>query len=99
VLLRVYAESANLQGVELRPVTDTTWRETTVTWTNGPAYGPVIATSGAISAGAWISFDVTAHVTADGPVTFALTSQSPTATRFSSRNGPNPPQLVISTPG
>lgn len=96
VVLRVYAETANALGLDLRAVADTSWTETGLTWDNQPAVGPVLASSGPVAAGTWLTFDVTAAVTGDGPVSFALTSESATAIRLSSREGANPPQLVLS---
>ncbi len=97
MVLRVYAETANIQGFDLRTVADNSWTEGGITYSNQPAIGPVVSSSGPVAAGSWITFDVTSAVTADGPVSFALTSESPTATRFSSREGANPAQLVIQT--
>ena len=94
-MLRVYAETANAQGITLRRVADTTWNEATITWATAPTLGPTLAPSGPISAGSWVTFDVSAALEADGAVAFALTSPSSTATRLSSRNGSNPPQLVV----
>lgn len=97
IVLRVYAETANVQGFDLRTVADKTWTEAGLTYDNQPTLGPVIASSGPVAAGSWITFDVTAAIAADGPVSFALTSESATAIRFSSREGTNPAQLVIQT--
>src|SRR5687767_16033741 len=97
IVLRAYAETANVQGFDLRTVVDSSWTEGGVTYNNQPAIGPVVASSGPVAAGSWITFDVTSAVTADGPVSFVLTSESPTAIRFSSREGANPAQLVIQT--
>jgi parallel beta-helix repeat protein len=97
IILRVYAETANVHGLDLRPVADNSWTEAGVNYNNQPALGPVLASSGPVAAGSWITFDVTTAVAADGPASFALTSESATAIRFSSREGLNPPQLVIQT--
>jgi hypothetical protein len=96
VVLRVYAETANNLGVDLRSVADNTWTESGLNYDNQPAVGSVTASSGPIAAGTWLTFDVTSAVTGDGPVSFALTSESATAVRLSSREGPNPPQLILS---
>jgi hypothetical protein len=98
VLLRVYAETANATGVDLHTVADSGWSESGITFNNAPAIGPVLASSGPVGAGSWVSFDVTSAVTADGPVSFALTSPSNTAIRFGSRSSANPPELTASTP-
>ena len=97
VTVRLFAATANGQGVELHTVADTAWTESAITFDNAPPIGPVIGSSGPITPGTWISFDVTSQVTSNGPVSFALTSPSNTATRFSSREGTNPPELVVHT--
>jgi Right handed beta helix region len=99
VLVRVYAETANATGVDLHTVADSGWSESGITFNNAPAIGPVVASSGPIGAGSWASFDVTSVVTADGPVSFALTSPSNTAIRFGSRSSANAPQLVLRAAG
>jgi uncharacterized repeat protein (TIGR01451 family) len=95
VSLRVFAETANSLGFQVHSVSDTTWSETGLDYTNAPSFGPAVDSSGPVQAGSWSSVDVSSIVPADGPVSFALTSGSTTATRFSSREGSNPPELVI----
>jgi uncharacterized repeat protein (TIGR01451 family) len=95
VTLRVFAETANSLGFQVHSVSDTTWSETGLDYTNAPSFGPAVDSSGPVQAGSWSSVDVSSIVPADGPVSFALTSGSTTATRFSSREGSNPPELVI----
>ncbi|MGZ4438097.1 MAG: CBM96 family carbohydrate-binding protein [Nocardioidaceae bacterium] len=95
--LRVYAESASSTGVSVRKVTDTTWKETTINAGNAPSVGPVLASSGAISSGRWVTLDVSSAVTGDGLVSLALTTPSSTAVRFTSREGVNKPQLLASS--
>jgi hypothetical protein len=96
--LRVYATSGNTVGFQVRSASDTSWSETGINYNNAPAYGPVIASSGKVTANGWSELDVSSAVTGDGPVTFVLTSPSATATAYSSREGANPPQLVAQSP-
>jgi parallel beta-helix repeat protein len=95
ILLRVYAETGNGLGLDVRTITDNGWTESGITYDNQPALGAVVASSGPVTAGSWIEFDVTKAVAGDGPVAFALTTESSTAIRLSSRESANPPQLVI----
>ena len=97
-VLRVYAQSSNSTGFEVRTVADTSWVESTLTYNNAPALGAVIATSGPVAAGTFADVDVSAAVTSDGLVTLALTSLSSSSTTFSSREGSNPPTLFIPGP-
>jgi acid phosphatase type 7 len=78
--LRVYANSGNTVGFQLRTVSDDTWSETGIDYNNAPAVGPVISSSGKVMANTWYEFDVSPYVTGDGPVSFALTTTSSTAT-------------------
>jgi hypothetical protein len=49
--------------------------------------------------GTWIEADVTAAVTGNGSYSFGGSSSSTSSMRVSSREGANPPQLVITTAG
>ena len=95
VLVRVFAQTSSNQGVELHRVVDTNWAESAITFNSAPAMGAVVGSSGPVVAGSWVTFDVTAEVSGDGLVSFALTRSSNTATRFSSSEGTHPPELVI----
>jgi hypothetical protein len=95
--LRVYANSSLSSGVNANRVADNTWGETTITYANAPAVGTAIGTSSAVTAGTWVSIDVTPYVTGNGTLSFALTSANATALSVASREATNKPQLVIST--
>jgi parallel beta-helix repeat protein len=93
--LRVFAETSNSAGFQVRAVADDTWGETTITYDNRPAQGPVIAASGPVTAGTWYSLRVDPALTGDDEVSLVLTSTSSTATRYTSREGANKPQLIV----
>jgi hypothetical protein len=97
--LRVWATSAQSTGYDAFRVADTTWGETTITDSNAPPFGAKLGSSGAIAAGSWTSVNVTSAVTGNGLISFGLSSANTTALALSSREGANPPQLVISGPG
>ena len=73
------------------------WVENTITWNSQP--GPSGSASddlGSISSSAgWIEFNVTPLVSGNGTYSFVLIPQSSDALRVSSREGANPPQLVV----
>ncbi|MCL4251184.1 MAG: DNRLRE domain-containing protein [Anaerolineae bacterium] len=92
--LRVYANSASSMGYEVRGTTGA-WDEVTITYSNAPAFGGSVGSSGAITSNSWTQVDVTALVTGSGQVNFVMTSTSNTATSFSSREGANPPELIV----
>jgi hypothetical protein len=91
------------QAVDVRGVSDSSWGETTIKYSNAPPVGDVAATSGAVYAGPpqWAAIDVTSLVQGNGTVSMALTSPSTGSTPrdFSSRNAGSSlaPQLVVQT--
>jgi len=97
--LRVYANSASSAGYSVRAVADTTWSESGLTYANAPALGSVIGSSGSFSAGTWTAVDVTSLFSGSSLVSLALITPSNTAISFSSREGANPPQLVLEFAG
>ena len=74
------------------------WAETTVTWTNQPATtGTAVAVA---NAAGWRTWDVLAHVGAGATTGFVVKDSAEDAAtaaeqRFSSREGANAPQLVL----
>jgi len=80
--------------------TETSWTETEITWNTRPG-----RTSGAvdnkdhISTNSWVEYDVTPLVTGNGTFSFVLVADSSDAAHFSSRQGNQPPQLVITFTG
>jgi len=98
--LRVYANSGSSLGYQARSVSDNTWGETTINYNNAPAVGSLLGSSGAFSAGAWTTVDVTSYITGNGVINLALTPLSNTAISLASRqSGANAPQLIIETQG
>lgn len=95
--LRVYANSSSSVGYDVRGVSDNSWGETTINYTNAPAFGQVIASSGPVTAPVWKEFNVTVLINGDGTYSFALTTPHTTAISFASREAANAPQLVITT--
>jgi hypothetical protein len=75
--------------------TSTPWTETGLTWSNAPAAGSALATAGSAATGAWIELDVTGAVAAPGALPLAIQSLSDDSVRYSSREGADPPQLVL----
>jgi hypothetical protein len=93
--LRIFANSANILGVEVRPTHGHEWEETTLSFSTMPELLDVVDSSGPISAGSWVEWDVKPLVSAGGPVSIGLTSTSFTATSLASRESANPPELVL----
>jgi hypothetical protein len=97
--LRVYANSALSAGYDVRPVTNTTWGETTLNYGNAPTFGSAIGASGSVSAGSWTSVDLTSLITGNGVYNMVLTSANSTALSLASREATsmNQPQLIVET--
>ena len=98
VTLRVFTNSSSSTGYEVRSVTDTSWGEGTINYSNAPAVGSVTGTSGGFATGTWTSVDITPLITGNGTFSIALTTTNMTAFSLASREaGANAPQLVIET--
>lgn len=94
-VLRLYATSNTSDGPALYP-TGSNWSESTITWKQVPAVsGNAIADKGSIAIGTWVEYDVTSVVKGDGAYSFLLMSDLPDSLRTSSKEGDNPPQLVV----
>jgi hypothetical protein len=95
-ILRIYAKSANTTGFSVHSVTNNTWTETGITYTNSPAIGSVISSSKPFVAGAWVSVDITTFIKGNGTYNLAIDSTNITNTSLGSReSGANSPQLVV----
>ncbi|MEU4570701.1 right-handed parallel beta-helix repeat-containing protein [Micromonospora sp. NPDC023956] len=97
-LLRFHVETASSTGVEVRAVGDEPWQETTLTYHDAPPVGAVVGSSGPVEAGTWVSVDVSALISGDGPVSFALTTDNDTGVRITSREGTAKPELLVPAP-
>ena len=98
--LRIYANSALSGGYEIRNVSNNTWGETSITYSNAPAVGSILDTSGSFNSGVWTTVDVTAYITGNGSYSLALTVPGSTAVSFASREvGNNAPQLTVEIQG
>ena len=78
-------------------MSDNTWTESTINHSNAPAPASSWGSSGAFSANAWTTVDVTEYITGNGTYNLAFSTGSTTNVSYSSREGANAPQLVIET--
>ena len=93
--VRLWVTDASPQSGALYRV-DGSWTETGITWNNAPAIGTLVAASQPAVIGAWLELDVTSALGgATGDVGFAIASTHTNSAFYSSREGANPPQLVI----
>jgi hypothetical protein len=94
--LKIFANSGSSKGISILSVTDNSWDESLLNFNNAPALGSALAVSDRITAGDWITLDVSAFVNGEGSFSFGITTAGPTAISLASReSGANAPQLLI----
>jgi hypothetical protein len=98
--LRLYTTDGSPDGGAVHR-TDTSWTETTLTASNAPApAGGSLASIGTVTTNTWKEIVLPASVVSvDGPVAFVLVPVSTNSAFYSSRQGTNPPQLVLQLQG
>ena len=94
-VLRLYNTNSASLGGYLYAVTDSSWSEGSVTWNNAPASGGLLGSLGTVSPGNWYEVDVTSLVNGDGLVSIKITSDQSNGAFYSSKEGSNAPQLVV----
>ena len=96
--LRLYSTTASTSGYWVSPVTDTTWGETTINYSNAPAMGSAFGFASSTSANAYSTAYFTSAITTRGPISFGITDPSTTIpVTFQSKESANKPQLVVVT--
>jgi hypothetical protein len=96
--LRLYVTDGSDDGGAIYlPDTGTPWLEGEVTWDSAPAIsGGPLGTLGPVNGGEWVEFDVTGVILGDGVYSFGLSSDSTNSAYYSSKEGADPPELVVS---
>ncbi len=95
--VRLFVERAG-DGADVRFVSDSGWDEATVTWNTRPAAdGPVTGVIDDPRTGRWVEVDVSTLATPNSRLSLAVVPRSDGAFAFTSREGANPPQLVVTT--
>jgi PKD repeat protein len=92
--LRVFVTDASPVGGTVYSVANG-WTETGITWNNAPALGAAVGTAGATTNGTWKEIDLGSAIGGNGTFSVAIASTSTNSAYYSSRQGSNPPQLVI----
>ena len=96
--LRIFTRSTGATSSRVFPVADSAWTETGITSANAPAAGTTaLGSSGALTAGSYFAIDVTAGVPGNGTFSFLVNTGSTALRIMDSREGANPPQLVLET--
>jgi PKD repeat protein len=95
-LLRLFVTDASPDGGAVRAVSSN-WNETTLNWSNAPPLsGEVLGDLGDVALGTWAELDVTDALSQDsGFFSFGIANADPNSVFYSSREGTNPPELVL----
>jgi chitodextrinase len=97
-VVRLHAANGDKDGFEVH--TTGSWEEGSITWANAPAPSEdVVASSGGVDAGTWVTLDVTPLVRDNGDVSLALTTSSMSPITLDSREAGASlaPELVVTT--
>ena len=95
--LRLFVTDPSPVGGTVYALSDNTWVETQITFNSAPPVGSPLSTLGSVSTGTWVEFNL-GTISANGLVSFALKqSGSNDPVYYSSREGANGPQLVLTT--
>jgi hypothetical protein len=104
--LRLFVKEAGHSGGAVFPVgnnlldSSTPWTEENLTASTAPALtGTAAAIAGRVNLGTWVEFDVTSTIAGNGEYSFAIQGLSTGSVLYSSKEGVNPPQLVVETVG
>jgi len=96
VKLRVYATTNSSTNGPAVYGSNNTWTETGITWNNRPAPTTgILDNKGVIDKNTWVEYDVTSLVAGNGTFNFVFVGDTSDEIRFSSREGGNLPQLVV----
>lgn len=94
--LRVYASDANSAGLNVY-ASSSNWTESVINWSNAPAVGALLGTSGPIVAKTWVEIPLSPGAfTANQPYTVVVTGKNSQSEYLGSKEGPNKPQLILS---
>ena len=72
--LRIYLQSTSSVGYTVHEVADNSWGELSINFSNAPALGNALNSSGATTANNFIDLDVTSYVIGNGLISFGLSS-------------------------
>jgi acid phosphatase type 7 len=96
--LKIYANSSQTSGFNVEKLSNNSWIENGINFSNAPAAGAVINKSAAVTGGTWVSVNVSPYITGNGTYNLVLTSSSSQALSLASREDKtHAPQLVLSS--
>ncbi len=95
-MLRLYVTDGTKDGPRLYQAANGTWSESGLIWNNKPGTtGSVLGNLVKVNDKVWVEFDVTALVKSNGTYSFVLVGDSTESIEFTSREGTNKLQLVL----
>jgi hypothetical protein len=87
------------EGGDFYAVSDDSWQEETVTWSNAPsAETTLLGSLGDVNPDTWYEVNLTSHITADGTYSLRV-SDSVGGADYSSKEGSNAPKLLVALGG
>ncbi|MHC4115557.1 MAG: CBM96 family carbohydrate-binding protein, partial [Planctomycetota bacterium] len=89
--LKLYSTDVT-QSVIAKAVSNTSWTEGAITWSNMPSVGSTLDTKSP-GASSWVEYDVSGSVTGNGTYSFCLQGSVDSAHVFDSKEGTNKPVL------
>jgi len=90
--------NASPEGGTIYTISDNSWQENAVTYNHRPAVdGVALDALGEVNIGDVVELDVTAAINGNGTYSFAMDSTRPNGVHYYSREGANPPKLIIIT--
>lgn len=99
-LIRLYVTDNDTSNGPAVYATDPSWNEMEVTWHQRPArIGAAVDNKDRLDTDTWAEYNVTPLVTGNGTFSFVLVADSSDSAVFSSREGSQPPQLVLTFRG
>ncbi|MDR3572452.1 MAG: DNRLRE domain-containing protein [Anaerolineaceae bacterium] len=96
--LKFYANTSQSTGFTVYKLSNNTWTESGIKYSNAPAVGAAINKTGAVTGGSWVSINVSSYITGNGTYNLVLETTSSTALSLASKeNTTHAPQLVITS--
>jgi hypothetical protein len=98
--VRLYATDNGTENGPAIYAADPAWDEQEITWNKRPTRtSDALDNKDVINKNSWVEYDVTSSVTGNGTYSFALVGDSADGVILSSRQGMQPPQLVVTFGG
>jgi len=97
-VLRLYCTDSSSMGGTFQMTTSSNWNEQSVIWRNAPdGYGIPLHTLGPVQQSDWYEIDITNTVLSmsSDDLSLRIHSESTNRAAYSSKEGPEPPQLVL----